>query len=326
MLGGFHDATNRRPCGRRSALLALKCPSTKRPRAELIHVFGGRRVHFLQQGLDIMMWLLFIGVITLLGALLAVGAVSLNQRRLRQRVARETRQLLEAPGSAEPWLAPLELPPPVARYRQLAVFDRAPVRTLNLRHAGTFCTSPSAKPAQIRGEQVFTADPPGFLWSARIRWFPGVWLDARDMALAGKGSMRVLLDATIAVVNASGPKLDQGSALRLLAEMVWYPTALFDSRYVTWSAIDERHARATLHFGEQQVSGIFEFGADGLPASVSAQRFMDQRGLRPWGGTYLDFRAVSGMLVPFEASVTWQLDSGPFTYAHWLVESMVYAD
>jgi hypothetical protein len=30
------------------------------------------------------------------------------------------------------------------------------------------------------------------------------------------------------------------------------------------------------------------------------------------------------MRVPFEAEVTWQFPSGPFTYAHWRVESMEY--
>ena len=45
---------------------------------------------------------------------------------------------------------------------------------------------------------------------------------------------------------------------------------------------------------------------------------------RPWGGVYRDWRTVSGMRVPFEAEVTWQLASGWFTYAHWLIESMEY--
>lgn len=30
------------------------------------------------------------------------------------------------------------------------------------------------------------------------------------------------------------------------------------------------------------------------------------------------------MRVPFEAQVTWQLEPGAFTYAHWLIDSMDY--
>lgn len=100
--------------------------------------------------------------------------------------------------------------------------------------------------------------------------------------------------------------------------------ALFDARTVTWSAIDGDHACATLRLGDQQVSGIFEFGSDGLPLRMTAKRFKDKGDLLPWGGIYRDWRTVSGMRVPFEAEVSWQLTTGPYTYAHWFVESMDY--
>jgi hypothetical protein len=106
--------------------------------------------------------------------------------------------------------------------------------------------------------------------------------------------------------------------------MPWYPTSLFDARTVTWSAIDGDHACATLRLGDQQVSGIFEFGSDGLPLRMTAKRFKDEGELLPWSGIYHDWRTVSGMRVPFEAEVSWQLATGPYTYAHWLVDSMDY--
>jgi hypothetical protein len=212
----------------------------------------------------------------------------------------------------------------VSRYRELAVGPRTPARTLKMRHGGTFCTSPAARPQAIHGTQMFTADPPGFVWTGRIRMAPGVWIDARDMTSGGKGSMRVLLDDTVTLADARGPALDQGSALRLLAEMPWYPTALFDSRFVTWEPIDDARARSTLTIDGTTVSGVFEFGPDGLPAHMTGQRFTDRGDLVPWGGVYRDYRRVSGMLVPFEVEVSWQLESGPFTYAHWMIESMEY--
>jgi hypothetical protein len=250
--------------------------------------------------------------------------VNVNRVRFKRHVAEERGALLAVSPSPVPRLGSTELPPPVAGYRQVAVADRAPVRTLRMRHGGTFCTGPTAEAVPIRGEQLFTADPPGFHWIGHIRMAPGVWIDARDMSVAGEGSMRVLLDDTVTLVDARGPELDQGSALRLLAEMAWYPTSLFDTRTVTWSAIDADHARATLRIGDREVSGVFEFGPDRLPLGMTAQRFTDKGELRPWGGVYRDWRAVSGMRVPFEAEVTWQLESGPFTYAHWLLDSMEY--
>ncbi|HEY6040123.1 MAG TPA: DUF6544 family protein [Kofleriaceae bacterium] len=268
------------------------------------------------------MALLVVLLALLLVTVIAI-VVTAGRLRFQRRLAHEMRALLVVP-HGRPGESPTELPAPVERYRQLAVGARAPVHTLILQHHGTFRTSPTAKPAPIRGTQLFSADPPGFVWMGRVRVAPGLWIDARDMSVAGEGSMRVLVDDVIPVVDAHGAQIDQGSLLRLLAEMVWYPTSLFDGRSVTWSAIDEHHARATLETNGHTVSGIFEFGDDGMPLSMTADRYTDKGELRPWGGVYRDWRTVSGMRVPFEAEVTWELASGPCTYAHWQVESMVF--
>jgi hypothetical protein len=270
-----------------------------------------------------MIWLIVTVVVVLMGA--GTKLVLDNRRRYPLRIAAEMRALVDVPHSTVPRPAPSALPGPVARYKQLAVGDRAPVHTLHLRHGGTFRLSPHAKARPIKGEQLFTDDPPGFVWVGRIQLAPGVWIDARDTSAAGRGGMQVLLDDTVELVDASGPHLDQGAALRLLAELPWYPTALFDPRTVVWSAIDDDHARATLHVGTAaEVSGTFTFGADGLPISMTGERYSDEGKLEPWGGTYADWRTVSGMRVPFEAEVSWLRPEGPFTYAHWRVESVEY--
>jgi hypothetical protein len=269
-----------------------------------------------------MLWLVGFVLLTVVGAIGSV--INVNRLRLERRFAREAAGLLAVPPTGAPRVASGSLPAPVARYRELAVGERAPVGSLRLSHGGTFRMSPGAVPKPIRGIQVFGADPPGFWWLGTIRLAPGVWVHARDMLLHAEGSMFVLLDDTVTLADVRGPELDQGAALRLLAEMVWYPTALFDARSVTWEAVDADHALATLRVGPVAVSGTFEFGPDGLPLSILAQRHMDKAGLHTWRGSYRDWRFVSGMRVPFEADVTWLLDSGPYTYAHWAVDSLEY--
>ena len=269
-------------------------------------------------------WGAFALVVAFVLVVVPVIVVLLNQRRFERRVSDEMRALELVPHASASASIELDLPAPVARYRAIAVGDHAPVRTLRLEHGGTFCMSVKDKPRPIRGAQLFTSDPPGFVWTGRVRIGPGVWVDVRDMSVAGAGSMRVFIDDTIRIADAKGPELDQGSALRLLAEMPWYPTALFDSRSVRWTAVDATRARATLRLGAAEVSGTFEFGADGLPVRMTALRFGDGGALRPWNGVYRDWRTVSGMRVPFEAEVSWQLETGPFTYAHWRVDSMTY--
>lgn len=272
-----------------------------------------------------LVWIVPVAVLLLVESVRRL--VRANAVRFERRVGEEMRALAAVSPSRLPRSALAALPRPVMRYRALAFGDRAPVRTLRIRHSGTFSMSLSGKPRPIRGDQFFTVDPPGFVWSGRVRIAPGAWVDARDMSIVGCGSMRVLLDDTITLVNLNGgAELDEGSALRLLAEMVWVPTALFDERHVTWSPVDDTHAKATLRVGSVVVSGVFEFGQEGLPSRFDAERFHDKGERLPWGGIYRDYRRKSGMLVPFEAEVFWELASGPFTYAHWFVDSMDYDD
>src|SRR4051794_11447402 len=83
-----------------------------------------------------MIWLSISLVIALFGGLGIV--VNVNQVREKRRGAREMRALVAIPPSRVPRFSAGELPPPVARYQRLAVGERAPVRTLRLRHGGTF--------------------------------------------------------------------------------------------------------------------------------------------------------------------------------------------
>ena len=87
-----------------------------------------------------MAWLVFF-VTVALAAVLGI-VVNLNRIGFERRLAGEMSALLAVPPSSVPRPAVADrvahLPPPVARYSQLAVADRAPVRTLRLRHGGTF--------------------------------------------------------------------------------------------------------------------------------------------------------------------------------------------
>jgi hypothetical protein len=139
--------------------------------------------------------------------------------------------------------------------------------------------------------------------------------------------MRVWVASLFPVVNGRGPHLDQGALLRLLAEMVWYPTALFDARYVSWEARDASSARCTLRVGNREASGLFHFGPDGLVSRFSAERYRDDGArsvLQPWLAACADPRPVEGLVVPFRCEVGWVVDGKVEPYARWQVERISY--
>jgi hypothetical protein len=97
-------------------------------------------------------------------------------------VAREVREMaasVEAPLLDRHALA--GLPDPVRRYLTKAVISRQrAVRTVRLRHGGTFRPSLDGSWSPIRGEHTSPPILLGFIWWGRVRLFPGLWVDARD--------------------------------------------------------------------------------------------------------------------------------------------------
>ena len=122
--------------------------------------------------------------------------------------------------------------------------------------------------------------------------------------------------------------MDQGALLRLLGEMTWMPSVFLDQRYVRWSAIDDHRASATLTVNGHQVSGQFEFGADDLPATFTAQRYRDlgngKSALTPFVGRSSDYRRISGVLVPYRVVGAWVINDQPIEYADFIVEELAF--
>ena len=275
-----------------------------------------------------MWWVALWAVVTAVG----VGGVvaSANGVRFERRVAREVREM-EASRDA-PVLDPRQLsglPDPVRRYLARAVGARQrAIRIVRLRHRGTFRPSLDGSWMPIRGQQHFTADPPGFIWWGRVQMFPGLWIDACDRSVNGAGNMLVRAESTFTLVDRRGPQLDQGGLLRLLGEMTWLPTAFLDGRYVRWTAVDDQRASATLQVNDRAVTAVFAFGPDDLPITFSADRYRDVEGgkavMTPFVGRFSDYRAVGGVLVPHRVVAAWVVDGSSIEYARFDVQQVEF--
>lgn len=86
----------------------------------------------------------------------------------------------------------------------------------------------------------------------------------------GKGEMMWRLFCCFPIVDCNGPEIDQSALVRYLSEACYYPTALLPSHRLTWSAIDDHHAKATLRHGPHKVSGVFEFDDEGRMVSMQS--------------------------------------------------------
>lgn len=266
-------------------------------------------------------------------AFVASGAVvAIKHRQFRTLVAGDVRALFaETQTSAGPHQMRARwdgLPDPVRKHLRYAIAPDAPaIRTARLKHGGTFRTAPDQRWSPIEGAEYFSTATPGFVWIARLRTASFLWIQARDRLIAGRGSMLVELLSAIAIADGSGPEIDQGSALRWLAESVWFPYALVADG-VEWEPIDARSARATLRQEGLPVRAIFDVDADGRISQLHAERYRDVGGgravLTSWTGRYGDYVEFAGFRVPSSVEVTWNLPKGPFTYARFRITTLEY--
>ncbi len=219
-------------------------------------------------------------------------------------------------------LQALDSPPaPVRRYFRAVLRDGQPyIRSVRVAQTGEFRREESVDAERgwhpFEATQLFTTEPPGFVWDARIRMALFVSVRVRDGYVAGHASMRGALLGIVKVVDAADdPGLRAGALQRYLAESVWFPTALLPRQGLVWSPIDESRARATLTDGETSVSLDFEFGPGGeIVGCYTAGRLRAVPGQDgrydevPWGGRYRSYERLQGIRVPVESEVYWVVE------------------
>ncbi|HSK13745.1 MAG TPA: DUF6544 family protein [Phnomibacter sp.] len=242
--------------------------------------------------------------------------------RFAAMVQREEQALTETVNS--PTTAPIAendlaaLPPIVAQWlRYSGVVGKPALRHVLLTQSGKMRLKPGGNWMDFNARQHFNTMAPAFVWSTRVRMMPGVFFDGRDKFENGKGQMRIKLLGVVDLVNEKDdPRLNSGTALRLLGEMCWFPSSALQP-YVQWEAIDSLKAKATFSYGDDAVEGIFTFSPDGEMVSYEAIRFYGSGPdaiERPWQVRCTRSEEFGGYRIPKRMSVMWKLPEGDFTW------------
>jgi hypothetical protein len=101
--------------------------------------------------------------------------------------------------------------------------------------------------------RYFSVRPPGFVWDATMRMLGLPAVRIRDRYLNGHRDMLGKLGALFPVVHGTGVEMDQGTMLRYLSEMQWFPSAFLGDN-VSFAPIDDSSARVTLTDGSSPSS------------------------------------------------------------------------
>jgi hypothetical protein len=184
----------------------------------------------------------------------------------------------------------------------------------------------------FRAEQEMMVDHVEFTWRAAFRLLPLVSVRVRDWYRAGAAGLDVRLWGLLRVVNARGPEVARGEAIRYLVELPLAPQALVLNTELSWRVVDESTAEVTTLVDGQRVVALLHFDAAGdiVAASAPARpRGVGRQSVdTPLRGVYGEYQEFAGVRVPTTAEVSWLLPDGPFTYFRcritgWSVEKPV---
>ena len=241
---------------------------------------------------------------------------------LASRWARETKAATAALTAAVPASRPpvslgaLDgLPPPVQRYLRLALRDGQPrPGTVHLQQSGRLRTGVESEQwLDFTAEETIAPDARAFVWDARLRLAPFVHASIRDAYVGGVADARVALQSAVTIAaDRANHDLNSGDLYRLLAEAPWSPTLLLPREGLTWTAIDDHRAAATLTHGGESVTIEFRFNDAGEVASVFAAERPRSYGTTyvatPWEGRFSRYVTVDGVRVPAAGEVGWWVE------------------
>jgi hypothetical protein len=128
------------------------------------------------------------------------------------------------------------------------------------------------------------------------------------------------------IFDARGPELDQGTMLRYLNEMTWFPIALL-SDYVTWQAVDDRSFDVTFNDGGKSVTARFIIDEQGRLINFVTQRYRENKGqytFDTWTTPMTEWDQMAGLNLPVHGQAVWKLADGDLPYADLKVTKVEY--
>ena len=128
-------------------------------------------------------------------------------------------------------------------------------------------------------------------------------------------------------MDESGPKITVSAFVRLIAELVWFPTALVDNPHLQWEAVDGHTVRVIATDGDVRAAVTYHFDDQGDLVRVSSQdRFHDVTDAQPtpWYVNLGGYREFAGVRIPAEAEVVWEFEAGPFPWWRGTITEVEY--
>ncbi len=265
------------------------------------------------------MWFLGGGLLIAAGAGFFVWSNALSRAFEKRRDAVAAMPLPESHVLLEGDL--VHLPAPVQRYiKRTGSVGRPVVSEIQMRFDAIIYDAPGSPGMAGPVVQYERFDRPDrlFFMTTKMKGLPVAVLHDFDR---NQATMRVRLAGLANIVDIDGPELTRTETVTILNDLAFFaPSRLIDPR-LSWTAMDDRHARVTFTLGPNAVSAELVFNDnDELIDFVSDDRGMLEKNgilrLARWSTPLGNYREVNGWWLASEGKAIYHLPEGPFTYGH----------
>lgn len=217
----------------------------------------------------------------------------------------ELRKVQETPVAIQKWL------------NRIGFDESNPMISVEIHQAAQMKMKPDQSDwKKATAYQISRVNPPGFHWEVKMEMIPGLAIYGRDQSLDGKGEMLIRLGAIFPIVDAKGPKIDEGSLQRLLGELVWMPSLALHPQ-ISWKELDDHSVEGSLKVGETTGKGVFYFNEEGDFTKFEALRYYENKtesSRFPWILTVKEYSEWEGIRIPSHMEATWKLPQGDWTW------------
>lgn len=219
------------------------------------------------------------------------------------------------------------LPEPVQRYMTYTGIIGTPwIDTAQLKYTGRFRQGLDRPWMPMTVEQWYTTNPPSFVWDARFKIAGLPLMRARDKYESGHGHMFAKIIGLFTVFDVRSEKLDQGTMVRYLNEMIWFPSAFLGDN-VSWKSVDDLSAEVIFTDYGKRVSGHMFFDEVGRLTNFSAERYREIGGdfsLDLWSTPITGYGLHAGLNLPVNGQAVWNLTAGDLIYAELEITEIKY--
>jgi len=263
--------------------------------------------------------------------ILVIAVVSFAMSNFNDKVNSEISELYSKPFKEEKTIVTKEsikeLPPVVQKWmKRSGIIGKENINCVRLKQKAVMRSKPDAKWMDVEAEQYFRLDEPAFIYKINVDVMPMIKMTGRDKYVNGEGNMLIKISGLYTIGDSKGAEINQGTMIRFLSETFWFPSFAL-SKYVSWKQIDGNTAMATMNFNGAGENVLITFTPEGDVKKIEAERFGEFDGKfskEKWVIVNTAYKEFEGIRISSESEVTWQLQSGDFTWLKLEITGLEY--